>query len=230
MLVEINEAYEVLSDPNTKWIYDHHFMNKSDGFAEAIFQASFVADPIKRRHGSKETNEQKIAKRAFAVKRNTSFNRKMKILSVVSLLLGGLIFTDHYLPPQSVYETVYASFRPEEIHAQSEGSIAIFLNKGRKIELYPLEINEDVVGLRKGEGLFKNTPVFNIMRTVQIGKLVLKPFDGLYNIMLIFGVVCLCSIFVLTYKLEESLVLPTILTFFDNMLVLTFFTMWFMEN
>jgi hypothetical protein len=47
--------------------------------------------------------------------------------------------------------------------------------------------------------------------------------------MLIYGLVCLSSIYVLGYKLEASMVLTGVLTFFNNMLVVAFFVLWLSE-
>ena len=225
IIVELNEAYEILSDPNTKWIYDQHFIKKEGFYNQPDIDLKPPVDTRKYRKGSKETQEQKLEKKAFAVKRNIAFNNKMKILSVISLLLSGIIFADHYLPVSIKYESVYASFKTENIPAHSEGTVAIFLKEGKKLDLYPSGLNNEVTALRKGEALFSNTPVFSILKSVQVDKLVLVPYDGLYNVMLVFGVVCMSSLFVLAYKAENSLVLPTILTFFGNMLILSFFTM-----
>ncbi|MBC7391649.1 MAG: DnaJ domain-containing protein [Opitutaceae bacterium] len=230
VLVELNEAYEILSDPNTKWIYDQHFLKKEEFYSQPTFETEPLTDKRKYRRGTKETLDQKQQKHEFAKRRNTSFNWKMKILSVVSLLFAGLIFSDHYLPTTESYQTVYASFKPDEVPANSHGSVAIFLNEGRKLELYPYKINNEITAIRNGEALFTSTPIFNIIKTIQVGKLVLIPFDSLYDLMLIYGIVCLSSMFVLSYRLEDSLVLPTILTFFDNMLVITFFTLLLTEN
>ena len=230
VLVELNEAYEILSDPNTKWIYDQHFLKKEGFYNQSTFEPEPLTDKRKYRRGTKETLDQKLQKKEFAIRRNASFNWKMKVLSVISLIFAGLIFSDHYLPTTESYQKVYASFKAEEVPANSQGSVAIFLNEGRKLELYPYKINNERLPVKNGEGLFCSTPIFSVIKTIQVEKLILVPFDSLYDIMLIYGIVCISSLFVLSYKLEKSLVLPTILTFFDNMLVITFLILWMTEN
>ncbi len=230
IIVELNEAYEILSDPNTKWIYDQHFLKKEGFYNQPASNTEPQTDKRKYRKGTKETLDQKLQKQEFAIRRNSSFNWKMKVLSIVSLFFAGLIFSDHYLPTKESYQKVYASFKPSEVPPNSQGSVAVFLDQGRKLELYPSKINNKIFAVKSGEALFTSTPIFSIMKTIQVGKLVLIPFDSLYDLMLIYGIVCLSSLYVLSYKLEDSLVLPTILTFFDNMLVITFVILWATEN
>ena len=134
------------------------------------------------------------------------------------------------MPTSESYQKVYASFKPDEVPANSQAAVAIFLNEGRKLELYPYKINHEILEVKNGIGLFTSTPIFNIIKTIQVGKLILIPFDSLFDLMLIYGIVCISSLFVLAYKLEDSLVLPTILTFFGNMLVITFFVLLITEN
>ena len=230
IIVDLNEAYEILSDPNTKWIYDQHFLKKEGFYNQATFIPEPATEKRKYRHGSKETLDQKLQKQEYALRRNASFNWKMKVLSVISLLFSILIFSDHYLPTSESYQTVYASFKPDEVPANSQSAVAIFLNEGRKLELYPYKINHEILEVKNGIGLFTSTPIFSIIKTIQVGKLVLIPFDSLFDLMLIYGIVCISSLFVLAYKPEDSLVLPTILTFFGNMLVITFFVLLITEN
>lgn len=232
ILIEINEAYATLGDPEAKWIYDQHLLYRKENRETAWEPQTFTkprVDPRKARRGSKETEQQKAERRIFIKWRNSQFNKKMRLLSIVSLLFSSLIFVDHYLPPVQSFRKVYAPFQPSQVVGISNEVFTVFLTQGRKLDLRQVGRNEEAIGLLGNEGLFSVTPVFGVVKTIQVGKIILKPLDGLHDIMLFYGVVCMASLFVIGYQLEKSLVLPTIITFFSNMAVLTFFTMWLME-
>lgn len=227
ILIEINEAYGVLSDPTLKWNYDSIIQYQAGDPIQHFVKQVVNNDPRKRR-GRKETEEERIRKRIFAVQRNKVFNKKLKILSMLSFLLASLIFVDHYLPTSQSYVKAYAPFKQSRIVLHQEG-YNIFLNNERKVNLIPYRINEEAVALLPGEALVYKTPVLGIISEIQVGKYIFKPLESLHDLMLIFGFVSLASMFVLSYKIEKSLVLPAILTFFCNIFVVAFFILWLTE-
>jgi len=230
MLTEINEAYEILSDPLAKWTYDQRFIYQEEvPVFEKTPSPDVNVDSTKGRRGKAETEQEREQKLQYAKKRNRKFNKSMKILSCLSLFLSLVIFTDHYLPTETLYQKVYVGFKTEEVAVHKSELVSLFLPKGRQIEMYPIGINSEPIALLDGEVLFNNTSILGIIKTIQIGKVVFKPLNGLYDLMLLYGIVSLVSIYILSYKLENSMVLPTVLTFFDNMLVLAFFILWLME-
>ncbi len=229
ILTEINEAYSVLGNTNLKWMYDQQLEYQNTSTFSAPVFAEAPQDLRKRRRGHKETPEEKQQKIIFAIARNRAFNIKMKYISLVIFLFSGLIFLDHYLPSSSVFQKAYPNFRPEKVEVGSRVIYNLFLQKGKQINMEAIERNEEAIGLRSDEALFVNTPLLGVHRKIQVGKIVFKQLDGLYELMLLFGIICLISIYVLFFRLNESMVLPTILTFFNGIIVLAFFILWLGE-
>jgi hypothetical protein len=228
ILIEINEAYGVLGDQNLKLMYDQQL-----NFQQNIISTNYTSktesiDPRKTRRGRKETAEEREQKWMYAIKRNKIFNRRLKILSVFSFLISSLIFVDHYLPKEQSDAKAYLTFKLNKVILHQEG-YSIFLNNERKMNLIPIQVNEQVIHLNDDEVLISKTPILGIISDIQIDKFTFKPVDSLFDTMLIYGIVCLASMFVLNYKIDESMVLPAIITFFCNMLVLAFFILWMSE-
>lgn len=228
ILIEINEAYEILGNQNLKWLYDQQLNFQQNVISETIFPKTEPIDPRKARRGRKETAEERGKKRVYAVKRNRTFNRRLKILSVFSFLISSLVFIDHYLPKEQSDEKAYYTFKLNKVILNHEG-YSIFLNNERKMNLIPIQINDKAFHLNDDEVLISKTPILGIISDIQIDKFTFKPIESLFDTMLIYGIVCLASMFVLNYKIEESIVLPAIITFFCNMLVFAFFILWLSE-
>lgn len=228
ILIEINEAYEILGNQNLKWLYDQQLNVQQNAISETIFSKSETIDPRKARRGRKETFEEREQKRVYAISRNKMFNRRLKILSVFSFLISSLIFIDHYLPKEQFDVKAYLPFKLDKVILNQEG-YSVFLNNERKMNLIPTQINDHILILNDDEALISKTPILGIISDIQIDKYTFKPVDSLFDTMLIYGIVCLASMFVINYKTEESIVLPAILTFFCNMLVLAFFILWLSE-
>src|SRR5262249_14990003 len=155
--------YEVLSDPSSKWIYDQHFLSTPEAapsyFATQASAPTTTVDPRKTRRGTRETEEQKQRRKIFAKLRNTLFNRKMRIFSYISLFFSSLIFLDHYLPPTTSYKKVYAPFRAYEANVSSNEVLSVFLSQGRKLDMSPVDWNEEAIGLLSNEGFFNETRI-----------------------------------------------------------------------
>jgi curved DNA-binding protein CbpA len=228
ILIEINEAYGVLGDQNLKWQYDQILNYQQNTILQNFTSESEPIDPRKARRGHKETSEEREQKRVYAIQRNRTFNRRLKILSVLSFLISGIIFIDHYLPKEQSDVKAYLTFKLKNVILNQEG-FSIFLNNERKINMIPFEINDNPNNLNDEEVLVFKTPLLGIIREIQIEKYTFKPQESLFDIMLFYGMVCLASMFVINYKTEESIVLPAILTFFCNMLVAAFFILWLTE-
>jgi hypothetical protein len=228
ILIEINEAYEILGNQNLKWLYDQQLNIQQNTISETFFSKSDSIDPRKERRGRKETSEEREQKRVYAIKRNRTFNRRLKILSIFSFLISSLIFIDHYLPKEKSVVKAYLPFKLNKVTLHQEG-YSIFLNNERKMNLIPTQINEHSVILNDEEVIISKTPILGIISNIQIEMYTFKPLESLFDTMLIYGIVCLASMFVLNYKIEESIVLPAILTFFCNMLVVAFFILWMTE-
>ena len=228
ILIEINEAYQILGNQNLKWLYDQQLSFQQNAVLENGTSNSEPIDPRKARRGRKETAEEREEKRVYAIKRNRTFNRRLKILSVFSFLISSLIFIDHYLPKDQSGVKAYLPFKLNNVILNQEG-YSIFLNNERKMNLIATQINNHTVTLNDEEVLISITPIFGIISDIQIDKYTFKPLESLFDTMLIYGIVCLASMFVINYKIEESIVLPAIITFFCNMLVVAFFILWLSE-
>jgi len=228
ILIEINEAYQILGNQNLKWLYDQQLNFQQYTISENYTSKAEPIDPRKTRRGRKETSEEREQKRVYAIKRNRTFNRRLKILSIFSFLISSLIFIDHYLPKEQSDVKAYLTFKLNKIILNQEG-YSIFLNNERKMNLIPIKINDHSVTLNDEEVLISKTPILGIISDIQIDKYTFKPIESLFDTMLIYGIVCLASIFVINYKIEESIVLPAIITFFCNMLVVAFFILWLTE-
>lgn len=228
ILIEINEAYEILGNQNLKWQYDQQLNFQQNTISENFTSKGEPIDPRKTRRGRKETPEEREQKRVYAIKRNTIFNRRLKFLSVVSFFISSLIFIDHYLPKEQSDVKAYLTFKLNKVILNQEG-YSIFLDNERKMNLIPTEINEHSVNLNDGEVLISKTPILGVISDIQIDKYTFEPLESLFDTMLVYGIVCLASMFVINYKIEESIVLPAIVTFFCNMLVVAFFILWLTE-
>jgi len=227
ILTELNEAYAILSDPVSKKTYDLIFLHP-EILANMPLDVSFENKPRKRRHGKKETIEEREKKKGYALKRNRHFNKKMKYCSLLTLLLAGAIFFDHYLPTVQECQKVYVGQKPSHLAHKTE-LVSFFLAKGRKIEAYAVDENYPKATISCAEAIFHNSSLFGVLKNIQLEGVLYKPIDSLFDLMLIYGLVCLSSIYVLGYKLEASMVLPGVLTFFNNMLVVAFFVLWLSE-
>jgi hypothetical protein len=228
ILTEINEAYEILSNPAAKQTYDRFLTQKE--VKEAVYTENFFQNTDrKRRRGKTETAEEREKKRVYSLKRNKRFNKKMKYFSVVSLVFASTIFIDYYLPCVQQCQKVYVAFKTSQENIQNRDLVSLFLPKGRKIEVYPIEFNSQELTVPCSETVFNNTPIYHVLQTVQLGKVVYKPIESLFDVMLIYGMVCLSSMYVLSYKLEASMVTPGVLTFFNNILVFAFIVLWLAE-
>ncbi len=225
VFVEINEAYEVLGDPTQKWIYDQQFER-----TEHIVHTStpvFTSPPTskkeenKRRRGKKETAEEKLEKKRFALRRNIVFNRKMKWLSCLSLIFALSIFIDHYLPTQKSIEHVAYGFEARKNMVSKNVSYSIIAHN-IPISLLVNNVGVSPIALKDNQGLFAITPIWKVLTTVQIGDVVFEPENGLHALMFLYGFVCLASLFVLSYKLENDLFYPAFITFFCNIFVASF--------
>ena len=228
VLIEINEAYEILGDQNLKWLYDQQLNIQQNTISETIFSKSEPTDSRKARRGNKETAEEREQKRVYAIKRNRIFNQRLRVFSVFSFLVSSLIFIDHYLPKEQLDVKAYFTFKLDKVILNQEG-YSIFLNNERKMNLIPTQMNDLPENLNDEEVLVSKTPILGIISDIKIDKYIFKPIDNLFDTMLIYGIVCIASVFVINYKIEESIVLPAILTFFCNMLVVAFFILWITE-
>ena len=228
ILIEINEAYGILGDQNLKRFYDQQLQflqNKGSGHYNVN---SEPVDARKTRRGRKETPEEKEQKRVYAINRNKLFNRRLKILSLISFLASIFIFMDYFLPKEKAEVKAYLTFKLSKVNLDNE-VYGIFINDERKLNLVATRVNETSPNLNEGYVLISTTPVLGIISDIEIGKFTFKPFESLFDMMLIYGFVCLASMYVLNYKTEENIVLPSIITFFSNMLVVVFFILLLAE-
>jgi curved DNA-binding protein CbpA len=165
ILTEINEAYAILSDPVSKKTYDLIFSHP-EILANMPLDVSFKNKPRKRRHGKKETIEEREKKKAYSLKRNRHFNKKMKYSSLLSLLLAGAIFFDHYLPTVQECQKVYVGQKPSHL-AQKTELVSFFLAKGRKIEAYAVDDNYPKATISCAEATFHNSSLFGVLKNIQ---------------------------------------------------------------
>jgi hypothetical protein len=225
LFVELNEAYHVLSDPNAKWMYDQRFATPSQ--ANTAPSPSQQSADQRHRHGKFETPEERAEKRQFAIKRNIRFNKRMRLLSGVSLFCSLLIFIDLYLPPEQVTEPVFYTFKLDDVHETSVELFPVFLQSGKKMDLLVTAqspISQEELG--KNESLVCRTPIWGVVSQLQLGHLMFRPNSELHGVMHIYGLVCLTALFVLFFKLENDIFYPAICTFFSNIMVVSFVAMW----
>lgn len=221
VFIEIHEAYEVLSDPHQKWIYDQRFAQPEIYTSQPIFTETKAQQDRRRRHGKKETPEERLAKQLFAIQRNRSFNKKMKALSVISLLFALSIFIDHYLPTHNHVELAYYSFDPHSALRHSDVTYAIMAEE-KPISMYAIGKVESSHGMGENVAMFSETRIWRVLAGVQLKDVLFEPVNGLYPLMLIYGLICVACLTVLFYKLERDLFYPTFVTFFCNIFVLAF--------
>jgi curved DNA-binding protein CbpA len=225
VFVEINEAYEILSDPQQKWRYDQFFLQPETHShpRQTSSPPQYQAEDKRKRRGRKETSEERIHKAEFVRHRNREFNKRMRTLSFISLAFAFSIFLDHYLPLRNYFDSVKYAFSPEDALMSRNRSISYTIMTGdTPLSLSVKDWGDEHVLLQDQEAYFSETPIWRVLASVQLKNVRFVPDDGLYSLMLMYGLVTLASLFVITYKLENDLFFPAFITFFSNVFVLSF--------
>lgn len=226
IFIEIRQAYDVLSDPNQKWVYDQRFSQpeRPPVFRSApVFTESEIHDDKRKRRGKKETPEEKLKRHLFAIQRNRLFNKRMRVFACISLVFSLVIFIDHYLPSKTSFCEAYYSFNPEHAIKYRDQVFTIMVGDS-PVHLYGQEEVKSVIN--HNTAFLKKTPIWGILVSVQLGHVVFEAENGLYKLMLLFGLVAVASLYVLYYKLEHDLFYPTFIAYFSNILVVAFIILW----
>ena len=129
---EINEAYDVLSDPLKKQLYDQRLQNP---LAEVLTepQQSAHRDPAYRRKRPQKPSAPKIPE---AIQLMMDYFKYVRWLSRIGLIFSMSIFLDYVLPYEQVDETIVG----ETITHDRRGGVAyvrLRTQSGKGIKIYP---------------------------------------------------------------------------------------------
>jgi len=218
-----------LGNPHQRWVYDQLMFfqpseaNNDQNNLQDIIQNNDHSK--KKRRGRWETAEEKRKRWEFILWRNKRFNKKMQLISFFVLLVSSSIFIDHYLPLKVVDMPLSHSNSLQNAWMEPERIWSVLTNEGKIVSLNAVGKSEEHIS-REGIGRFSYTPLCGVLATVKIGNVDFKTENRLHDFMLIYGLVSIACFYVLFFKPEKSIFIPTIFTFFSFVLVGTFYVLW----
>jgi len=163
---EINEAYDVLSDPQKKMFYD---LRRENPLSDIIVEEPEPPrprhrDPRYRGTGRTVRNEKSAGNRLHDLK--AKYIRYMGWLCWLGVAVPALLFIDYYLPRQTKRELIvdgYMMGRPRNDRAHSFKYLVFTTESGKEIKLK----NLDEIFLEVGETIeYTQTPIYSTLMTI----------------------------------------------------------------
>lgn len=174
---EINEAYDVLGDPQKKQLHDQRWQNP--------FQELVQEEPVVQHRDPRYRRKRPAGYRPPTTSRYTTKDLMKEYLpkvigfSRVGALLGFLLLLDFFLPVRESTEKVlniYSVYRSGRYGGQRFSHQVMITNEGARIKFY-----NDAKGFPVGSAiLIKRTPILSTVRRISSDTLDIK-LDNIYG-------------------------------------------------